>query len=203
MMKYLDDMEKDISKGIITSRVLTGGFKFLNENDKKSIIYNDPFYIPFFYHLGKRINPVCFFEMGFDLSLISSCFLKSCKSVEYFLAFQQKTQDSYNEKLAISNLKINYKKDFNYYCGNFFDEGFLYHFDKKDFDLIIINSQDNYDKLFAAVEYSYMRLKDNGYLVFNNLNANKNKEIFLNIAIGYKKEYKVLGTKYSVGILEK
>ena len=202
-MKYLDNIEKDISKGIITSKVLTSRFKFLNENDKKSIIYNDPFYIPFFYHLGKHINPTCFFEMGFDLSLISSCFLKSCKSVEYFLAFQQKTQDAYNEKLAISNLKTNYKKDLNYYCGNFFDQEFLDYFDKKDFDLIIVNSQGSYDELFSAVEYAYMRLKNKGHLVFNNLNTNKNKEIFLNIAIGYKKEYKVLGTKYSVGILEK
>jgi len=202
-MKYLDNIEKDISKGIITSKVLTSRFKFLNENDKKSIIYNDPFYIPFFYHLGKHINPTCFFEMGFDLSLISSCFLKSCKSVEYFLALQQKTKDSYNEKLAISNLKTNYKKDFNYYCGNFFDQEFLDYFDKKDFDLIIVNAQGGYDDLFSAVEYAYMRLKNKGHLVFNNLSANKNKEIFLNIAIGYKKEYKVLGTKYSVGILEK
>ena len=60
-MKFLDNIEKEISKGIITSKVLTSRFKFLNEKDKKSVIYNDPFYIPFFYHLGKHIKPTCFF----------------------------------------------------------------------------------------------------------------------------------------------
>ena len=156
-----------------------------------------------FYYLGKYISPVNFFELGFDLGLTSSCFLKSCKTVEYFLGFQKKTKDFYNDGLGKSNLRINYKKNFDVYYGDFFDKDFSTFFDKKNFDLMVINSQDEYDKLFSIAESLYLKLKDKGYLVFNNLNINKNKEIFMNIATGYKKEHRFFGSKYPVGILQK
>lgn len=199
----LELLENDLKKSLISTKVLTSNFKFIDEASKKSHAYNDSLYIPFYYHLGKYLKPASLLEVGVDLGFISSCFLKSCKTVEYCFGFQSKTEINWDKSLYLSNIKKNYKKNIETYYGDFLDKAFLENIENKKFDIAIISIKDNYDKLFALCDFIYLNLNKNGYMIFDHVKNIKNKEIFFNIANGYKKEYKVFETRNITGVIKK
>ena len=68
----------------------------------------------------------------------------------------------------------------------------------------MINVMGDYDKLYLFSDYIYMNLNKNSYFVMDYINkSEKNKEIFFNIANGYKKEYKVFDTRNGIGVIKK
>lgn len=197
----LDEIEKKLNKKIISSSQLTSNFKFIDNKSKKTIKYNDDFYIPFFYYLGQMIEPKKVFELGVNLAFLSSAFFKSCKKTNYFLGFQQITKDYFNTNIARSNLCLNYKNKYDIYCGNLKDENFLNLFENQ-FDLIIINHNYPYDILFEITEEIYLnKLSKNGIIVFSDLIKNNSFDIFQNMSKGYKLSYKVI--KEKIGVLIK
>lgn len=198
-----EQLEDNLNKSILGTNILTSNFKLLDESSKRSLSYNDRRYIPFYYYLGKYIKPINVLEIGIDLGFISSCFLKSCKTVEYVLGFQPKTKNNWNKNFYLSNIKRNYNKKLEFYYGDFLDKNFLEKIENKKFDLAIINIQDSYDKLFTLCDLIYLNLNKNGYLVMDFIKNKKNEEIFFNIANGYKKEYKVFSTRYKTGVVKK
>lgn len=193
-----DQIDKLLNKKTISSKYLTSNFKFIDNNSKKTIRYNDDLYIPFFFYLGKLISPLSVFELGINLSFLSSVFFKSCKKTEYFLGFQQKSQEYYNTNIARSNLSINYRNKYDIYYGDLNDGDFLNLFDKK-FDLVIINQDYSYDKLFEITEDIYInKLNKNGFFVFSDLTKKSIFDIFDNISKGYKTNYKIFQNKIGV-----
>lgn len=200
----LEQLEKDLTKSIVTTNMLTSGFKFINESSKRSGAFNDALYIPFYYHLGKYLKPKKLLEIGFDLGFISSCFLKSCNTVDYLLTFQNKLNDNWDRNLGKSNIKKNYKKEFEVHCGELLDKELLDKIEDNAFDLAIINFQGSYDSLFTLCDFIYLKLNKDGFIVMDFIKSNKkNEEIFFNIANGYKKEYKVFNTRYGTGVIKK
>jgi len=193
-----NEIEKELNKNIISTRQLTYNFKFIDNNSKKTTKYNDDIYIPFFYHLGKFIEPLKVFELGINLSFLSSVFFKSCKKTEYFLGFQQKSKSYFNTNIARSNLAINYNNKYDIYCGELSDEEFLLLFNKK-FDLIIINQEYNYDKMFEITEEFYLnKLNKNGFFVFSDLTKKNIFDIFKNIVKSYNPTHTVVNHKIGV-----
>lgn len=199
----LEQIENDLEKSIITTNILTSNFKFIDQLSKRSYSFNDNKYIPFYYYLGKYIKPQSILEVGIDLGFISSCFLKSCKTVEYYFGFQPKNDILWDEKLYKSNVKKNYKNNIETHYGKLLDKKFLEIIEEKKFDLAIINTKDNYDDLFTICDLIFINLNNNGYFVMDFIKQDKNKKIFFNIANGYKKEYKVFDTRYGTGVIKK
>lgn len=200
----LDLLENDLKKSLVTTKVLTSNFKFIDEASKKSHAYNDNLYIPFYYHIGKYLKPTTMLEVGVDLGFISSCFFKSCKTVDYYLGFQSKKEEvNWDKSLYLSNIKKNYKKQLDVYYGDFLDKSFLDIVENKKFDIAIININDSFDKLFALCDFIFLNLNKDGYMIFDFIKNNKSREIFFNIANGYKKEYKVFETRNGTGVLKK
>lgn len=196
-----EEIKNKLNKNLLNSKNLTSNFKFLDNNSKKTIMYNDNFYIPFFYYLGNLIKPKSLFELGLNLSIQSSCFLKSCKTVDYFLGFQQKNEEYYNINIPRSNLNMNYNKDYNFYYGNFFDEGFQKYLNKK-FDLIFINQEYNFDKLFEISESLYLNnLNKEGMMVFCDISKKNTFDIFDNMTKGYRNTFENINNK--IGVITK
>jgi hypothetical protein len=92
----LNDLEKElklsIEKGAISGRVLLDRFCLIDEQSRKSPAYVDPRYAPFYYYLGKFIEPEKILEVGFDLGLLSSSLMLSCKSVKEFFGFKERAR---------------------------------------------------------------------------------------------------------------
>lgn len=199
----LDQLDIDLKKSLVGTSLLTSNLKFIDELSKKSSAYNDNTYIPFYYHLGKYLKPERLLEIKVDLGFTGSCFLKSCKTPEYYLGFQPKMEIPWNKNLYISNIKKNYKKELGLYYGKFLDKKFLDLVEEKKIDAAIINTKDDHDNLFTLCDFIYLNLSNNGYLIIDFIKNSRNEEIFFNIANGYKKEYKVFNTRNGTGVIKK
>jgi hypothetical protein len=193
-----DSIKKKLNKKTLSSKRLTSNYKFIDEFSNKSIKYNDDFYIPFFYYLGQYFKPQKVLEIGLNLAIYSGCFLKSCKTVEYFLGFQQKSNDFFNINIPKSNLKLNYNKDYEFYYGDFFDNDFQKLLNKK-FNLVIINQEYPYDKFFEICENIYSNnIEKDCLMVFSDISKKNNLDIFNNIARGYNISFENIYNKIGV-----
>jgi hypothetical protein len=118
--------------------------------------------------------------------------------VEYFLGFQQKNDEYFNSNLPRSNLNINYKKDYNFYYGKFFDTELQILLNRK-FDLIFINQEYSFDKLFEISESIYLNnLNKDGIMIFCDISKKNTFDIFENMTKGYRNTFENINNKIGV-----
>ena len=119
MLKELrEKIEEDLRKQLIFPGVLLNKFRLLNESERLTSMYADRNYFPFYYYLGKYVQPETMLEIGFGLGLSSGCFLQSCKTVVSFTGFQKKTSGYFNFRLGRKNIVDLYDGTLNLISGD-------------------------------------------------------------------------------------
>lgn len=203
MINFSKDLDKKIKSQIISSKVLLDKLRLVDELSRKSGPYQDPMYLPFYFHLSKFITPKSILQIGFNLGLEICCFLQGCKSVEHFFAFQKDEGKFYSERIAFSNIKdISKKIKTDFYYGSILDDKFLSKLN--NFDLILITEKNDFDKIMDALNICWNKLNFNGYLVVDYLDYNKKiRKIFLDFCKINNRQGETFKTRYGVGILRK
>ena len=198
------NLENDLVKQIITPNVLLGHLRVISESSRKTSAYVDPRYIPFYYYLGKYLQPKNMIEMGFGLAFFSTCFMRSCKTVENFLAFQEVGEEYYSNNLALKNIKTVYRNSLNYYQGSVNDKIFQDCISKNKWDLILFNEEKDYDKHMLYLDVVWSHLNLDGYIVMDYIQSHENaKRAFHNFCKIENREPIILPTRYGVGIIQK
>ena len=152
------NIDKDLNSKLMSGKILLDRFLVIDEQSRKTAPYLDFTYSPFYYYLGKIINPKNVLEIGFNLGLLSGSFFLSCSSCENFLGFRD-SQDDNNFRLGKRNIKLVFKKNMKLHSGNLYDEEM--NFNEK-FDLIILNVETNYDKHLEYLEFCFDNLSEDG-----------------------------------------
>ena len=198
------NLDLDISKQIITSNILLDNLRVINEDSRKTSAYVDPRYIPFYYYLGKYLKPRNIIEIDFSLAFFSTCFIKSCKTVENFLAFQESGEEYYSNNLALKNIKTVYHGHLDYYEGRINDKIFQDIISQNKWDLVLFNEEKNYDKHLLHLDVMWSHLNMGGYIVMDYINSHENAKLaFHNFAKIENREPIILTTRYGVGIIQK
>jgi predicted O-methyltransferase YrrM len=196
-------LEEKLDKQI-TSRVFLDRMRVLDEESRKSAAYNDPRYIPFYYWLGSMIEPKSLVELGFRLGLFSANFLRSCKSVERFLGYQEKTAEFYSPRLGKSNVRDHYKGPLDIYVGSINDEEFENLLSKTQWDLAIINEEVGYDRHREYLDVIWSKLNLDGYIVMDYVNRHKPAgEAYMDFCRIKNREPVKISTRYGVGIIKR
>lgn len=201
----MKEIEEQLDKQLISSRVLLNNFKLIEESSRLSSSYQDPFYLPFYYYLGKAIQPKSLLEIGVKIGLTSGCFLKGCQTVERFIGFQKKTKDYFSERLAYSNIydvtkKTKPKLDF--YHGSILDEQFSSKVGLVD--LILINDKIPYEEMRQTLDIAWTFLNVNGYLVVDYIDSdNAVRDAFSSFCKVSNREPTIFKTRYGVGLVQK
>lgn len=196
-------IENDLNKENISGKILLGKLKFIEEASRHTSAYSDPRYAPFYYYLGKYIKPKNVVEIGFGLGIFSSCFFMSCRSTEYFLGFQEKTE-GFNRKLGRDNIKNNYSGEFDIHVGSVIEDGFLEKFSPNSWDLSIFNIETTYDQHKFYLDLVWDRMNLDGYLVMDYIfHHEPAKRAFADFAFGKNRTPIVFNTRYGTGILKK
>lgn len=200
---FSKDLDKKLKLQLISSRVLLDKLRLVDESSRKSGQYQDPLYLPFYFHMGKFMNPKAVLQIGLNLGLEFCCFLQGNKTPNYFFAFQNNDGNFYSERLAFSNIKdISKKVKTQFYYGSILDEDFLSKL--INFDLILITEKSNFDKIMDALNICWNKLNLDGFLVVDYLNYDKKiKKIFLDFCKVKNREGFVYETRYGVGIVQK
>lgn len=195
-------LEDDLNKQYVSPKILLSKLRLIEEESRKSPQYQDHFYLPFYYHLGKYIEPKKILQIGLNLGLEICCFLQSNNSTEDFYGFQNKDNNFYSERIAISNIKSTKKIKINYYYGQIYDQKFLD--DLNNFDMVIINEKSNFDQINDTLDICWKYLNLDGVLVFDNVNYDKKiNKIFFDFCKSQNREGQTYKTRYGTGIVQK
>lgn len=203
LTEFSKELDKKLKSQIISSRVLLDKLRLVDDSSRKSGQYQDPMYLPFYFHLSKFSNAKSVLQIGLNLGLEICCYLQGNKNVEVFFAFQNANNDFFSERLALSNIRdISKKIIINHYYGKIFDKKFLDQLSKVD--LAIINEKSNFDQIKDSLSVCWENLNLDGFLVMDYLNYDKKiKKIFLDFCKVQNREGFVFDTRYGTGIVQK
>lgn len=197
-------LKSKIDKAAVPSHVLLDKFRVIDEYSRKTAAYTDPRYAPFYYYLGNLIKPESFAEIGFRLGLLSGSFLKSCKTVKTFFAFQPKIEGYYSNRIPLANIRSIYKKDMWFYHGLPTDEEFVDILARLKWDLVTINDEGNYDSHRQYLDVAWDNLAANGFIISDYAISHKPaKDAYIDFCKMKNREPILLKTRYGVGIIQK
>jgi hypothetical protein len=186
----------------IGPRVFLDKLRLIDESSRKSSQYQDPNYLPFYYHIGKLVQPKSLLHIGLDLGLPSCCFLQGSPQVERMLCFQRASKDFYSPRIALSNIKDVKGKMFpiDYYYGNVVDGDFIKKMSLK-FDMVIITEKINGDRINETLDVCWEYLNLDGFLCLDY--ASETKDIFSDFCKARNRPFVFFTTRYGAGLTQK
>lgn len=197
-------VEADLNSQFISGRNLLDTLLVIDESSRKTAAYVDHRYAPFYYHLGKYIQPESMIEIGFDLGLLSSCFLKSCHTVKNFIGFKEKTSEFISNRLGKANIRRNFKLDKKYFIGNLYEDSFVTSINSRTWDFAIINEETNYDKHLEYLDVIWNSLSENGIIVVEYIGKHSpSKEALLGFCKNKRRDLINFDTRYGTSIVQK
>jgi predicted O-methyltransferase YrrM len=173
-------------------------FCFLSESSKFAQIISDYKHFPFFYHLGKRIQPKRLLEIGFGLGFVSGCFLQGCKTVEEFTAYQHTKDEYYSFLLGRRNIFSVYKNKFTF-INDIHDTIKLW------YDLAIINDDDYIiDDYRSILDIVWDSLAYGGILVIDHVKYGGDcKQVLPDFFKVANRKPVFVNTRYGVALIKK
>lgn len=199
-------LNEELDSALISSRVLLSRFRLIDENSRRAGAYQDPRYAPFFYHLGKHIQPKRVVEIGVRLGLLSGSFFQSCKSAQEYVGFQQKGEEFYSPRLAKANLKDVFKGDVFIYVGDL-DEAWVKNLHPiptvSANDLAIVNDSVGHDDLRNHLDHIWNSMKLDGLIVVDGIGEKSTKDAFTAFCKLKNRTPIIFKTRYGTGIVKK
>ena len=159
-------------------------------------IRDSPKYAPFFYYLGKELNPKRAFFYGIDIGLIPYSFMMSCKSIQELFLYNCSDGD-YSPRFLKRNLNQVYEN--NYKFVEEFDKSF-----EIKFNIIFHQAIEDQEQNRYVLETLWKNLESGGHMVIEGLEKNKEyKEGAITFAKNVNKELIYFSTRYGTAILVK
>ncbi len=197
------ELEEKLNK-LLPSKVFLDRMRVIDEESRRTAAYNDPKYVPVYYWLGTFLQPKSLIEIGFRLGLFSATFLRACKTVERFLAFQEKTSEFYSPKLGKGNVKDHYKGPIDIYIGNINDAAFEAKMNEAEWDVAIVNEEVGYDKHREYLDVLWSKLHLDGLIVMDYVTRHKPAgEAYFDFCKAKNRNPTVIETRYGVGLIRK
>ena len=143
-------------------------------------------------------------DIGFRLGLFSSCFFRSCQTVENLLAFQQKTDEYYSPRLGVKNIIDHYHKKIYVHMGSVTDDRFLESLRESTWDFVIINEEVSYGEHRLLLDLVWTYVSPGGLIVMDYIDKHKPaKEIYYDFCKVHRREPVTVKSRYGVGLIEK
>ena len=201
LQELRDLIDPALKKGAVSPRTLLDRLAVANETTRKTAGYQDPLFTPFYYHLGKHVEPKTLVEMGYGLGLLSSCFLTSCKSVKHFLAFEPASDSFYSPRLATVNVRRFYKGDLDFYCGKATDTAFM---DQLcPCEVASVHYESSLDDMRCCLDLLWEHLESDGFIVMDYLSKHPGQEAFDTFCKIVNRKPVFFETRYGTGIVQK
>lgn len=202
----LDEVESQISyrmlKQLMSPRTLLGGMRLIDESSRLSGQYQDPNYLPFYFHLGRVINPARIACVGFDLGLQLSCLLKGCSSPKLAFCLQGPSGDFYSPRLALSNIRSVAGNRFpvEVHVGRPHDQR-PQDIIRAGVDMALITKGMPSDDLMESMDLCWGGLGSGGAMVVDYLSQGESEDIFRDFCAGRSVRYHIFRTRYLSGMV--
>lgn len=201
-----DLLRKQLDDGLITPDILLSGTKLVDESSRESVDYKDGRHFPFYYHLGKQLKPKVVYQIGAKLGLIGACFLRSCKTVEDWLAMDN--DRDFTATIITSNLKLHTEARGRIQPGapvaymGLNDEllEMNHHPDFTGVDLCFLTENFGEERYLKHLNFLWKVLKPEGLLVADYITAH---DVFHEFCRVKNREPEIFKTRYGVGIIQR
>jgi predicted O-methyltransferase YrrM len=187
-------IRKQLEIGLITSDILLSGTKLIDESSRNAGDYKDSQYFPFYYHLGKQLKPKSVCQIGTKLGLIGACFLRSCKTVDNWLAMDD--DRNFTSNIIESNLKLNTRSESIEYIGLLDIQLLVY----EEFDLGFLTENFGEERYLEHLSFLWDYLAPEGLLVADYITEH---DVFHEFCRVKNREPTIFDTRYGVGIVQK
>lgn len=201
---FKKEIEDNLKKQIISGKYILDRFCLIDETSRKSAAYLDHTYAPFYYYLGKKMNNAkSLIEIGFDLGLLSSSLLMSCKTVECFLGVKEKSENFTSNKIGIKNIDRVYRKERKALIGKINEDKILIEIKKRKWDIVIINEEKDYDKNLEYIQRIWPHVSENGIIISEYLFNPAVYEAVNSFSKKEQVEMHIFKTRYKTCVMQK
>ena len=200
ILENFQSITADLKKQIMHSDVLLSDC-ILDQNVKKSFIFNDPTFFPFYYYLGKYTKAENLLVLGAESGFTTSCFLKSNRAKKV-VCFQEGDDEFYSVRGCYANI-AKQQPNTTIFCGDLFNEDILREITSQKWDCILVNLDLNYDKLRNYLDVAWENLVLDGVMVIESelsQHTSRATQDFLKII---QRDYVVFDTRYKVIVVTK
>lgn len=182
-------------------RALLGDMSLLDESSRSSGQYQDPDYLPFYYHVGRVFSPRRIFCLGLDLGLHVSCLLKGCVAPESAVCVQTPSDSFYSPRLALSNIRSAAGRRFPALAHEGrLDDASVQKSVSASLDLSMATQEASVDLLMEFMDFSWGRLRPGGLLLVDRLVFGESEDVFDDFCKGRGAEAMVFETRYHTGL---
>ncbi len=202
------EIDKKLKKQHVTSKVLLGRARFLEDSSQKTSAFNDPLYFPFYYHLGSLVRADSLAILGINLALPVACFAQGCREIKHVLGLQYMDPEAkihYSPRFARANIRDRLKKaSVCIHIGVATDQEFLDEVHSCKWDMVLIDEEGSYDYLSTHLNLMWENMKLGGYLVMDYLDRSPiSRQVFDDFAKVSNRSPVFFKTRYGVGIVQK
>lgn len=197
-------IEPKLRKGYVTSKVLLGRARFIDDTSVKSPAFNDPAYLPFYFHLGGMVKATSLVHVGLDLGLPASCLAQGCPSLTDVLGFQRQGDEFYSSRLAVGNVRDHFKGNLAVHVGEMADAAFAGGLGAREWDVAVVTDRTDYAGHRAAFESLWGRMAFKGILVVDFLSRHEPlRRAFDDFCRASNRDPVTVATRYTVGIIQR
>lgn len=189
-------LKSKITNSFMRSETLLGMVKILDRSSRETPAYNDPKYLPFYYHLGTQCTPKRVIQVGSKLGLIGACFSQGCKTIERWLAIDEYS-DNPPHNIILSNLRMYSEANIAY---RLFDNGL---FVDNDADLCLLTEKYSLAATERYIELLWKSLRSEGLLVVDYIHDEATKKSFTEFCKVRNREPVLFDTRYGLGVVNK
>lgn len=202
MNDQFDKISTSLLKSAIPPRVLLSKFRFIDDSSKYSRECSDPYYLPFYYFLGKYVPCESLIEIGFGLGLNAGCYLIGSRKTKRYLSVQEPVEGYYSNRIGIGNVKRVYRGKMKIHSGKMHDEGFTNVMTSKKWDLAIISEKREYDTHMFYLDTMWDNVKQDGLIFMDYVNSrDQSSRAYKDFCLIKRREPYIFKTRYGVGAI--
>jgi hypothetical protein len=196
-----DEVSHRMAKSFLSPKTLLSKMSVVDSPSKTATVYQDPNYLPFYFHLGRVASPRSVLCVGLDLGLQIGCLLQGCGDPKGALCVQPSSGGFYSPRMALSNIRSTVGRRFpvSVHVGDVGDGALRVDLDKK-FDMAMIVAPMPVDSMMNSMDLCWSALNYDGTLVVDLLEGSKAGLIFGDFCKARGLEFRVLKTRYGTGI---
>lgn len=186
----------------ITTQILLPRVRLFDHTSRDSAAFNDPTYLPFYYHIGTQLKVRSAVEVGFGLGLVAACFLRGCPSVKSYLGLQEKTEQFYSLRMGHANVREIYPADLELFAGS--QDEIKSKVCTGRWDVGIISEKMPPDKLKVYMDVIWNNLSGDGLVIVDYIDTDDSSEqTFRDFCKAKNREPNLYKSRYGLGIVRR
>jgi hypothetical protein len=199
-----DEVAARMGRSSISPRALLSRMSIVDDPAKMATAYQDPNYLPFYFHLGRVLDPKRVFCVGAELGLQVACLLAGCSIPESALCLQPPSERFYSPRMALSNVRSATNRHFPVSVVTAsLDSKPVSGLIGKGFDLSMIVVSMSVDALMDSMNICWSSVGDDGVMVVDMLIDRKSSAVFDDFCRSHNLSSRVLKTRYGTGIVSR